>query len=338
MVNAIVLDCEGARLSDDERAFFKDADPLGFILFARHCESAEAVRAHCDELRDCLGRDVFILIDQEGGRVTRMKPPVFPEHAAPGLIGQLWRLDPNKALEAAHLNAKLLGRMVSDLGVNVNCIPSLDAPQMESDPATLGDRAFARHRDTIVALGRAAVEGSLEGGALPVVKHMPGLGRALCDSHLDLPRVSASLNDLQTEDFAPFKALNDAPLAMTAHVVYEALDAETPATLSQEVIGGVIREQIGFDGLLFSDDLKMQALSGGYDARVRDALAAGCDVALLCNVTLSEKELAMKGAAPLTGAGQARAARAMAFLQPPSHEDTAADYDRLKRLLHPVMI
>ncbi len=337
MSNAIVFDCEGARLSDDERAFFREADPFGFILFARHCETAENIRAHCDELRDCIGRDVMILIDQEGGRVTRMKPPIFREHVAPGVIGELWRLDPNKALEAAQLNAKLLGRMVSDLGVNVNCIPSLDAPQIDSDPATLGDRAFARHRDTIASLGRAAVNGSIEGGALPVIKHMPGLGRALCDSHHDLPKVTAKREDLEAEDFPPFKALNEAPLGMTAHVVYDALDAERPATQSPYIINEVIRGEIGFDGLLFTDDLKMQALSGDYDERVATTLAAGCDIALVCNISLAEKQTAMKGVKPLTDAATARSARAFNMLNEPDRSDTREDYAVLEALLKPVM-
>ena len=336
MTSALVLDCEGARLSDDERALFREIDPWGFILFARHCASAEAARAHCDELRECVGRDAPILIDQEGGRVARMKPPVFPAHRAPAAFGELWRLDPEKAREAARLNARLLGRMVSDLGVTVNCAPSLDTPQIDADPATVGDRAVAKHPETIAALGEAMIEGALEGGVAPVIKHMPGLGRVLCDSHHELPRVSAGKNDLQREDFAPFKALASAPAGMTCHVVYEALDPDAPATLSQTIIHEIIRGEIGFDGLLFTDDLKMKALGGPYDQRVAGALDAGCDIAVACNLNFEEKQQAARGARVLTEAAQNRANAAMARIPSISREDTADAYRRLEELLRPV--
>ena len=336
-VSAVIYDCEGARLSDDERAFFREANPWGFIVFARHCETPEALAVHCDELRDCVGRDAPILIDQEGGRVTRMKTPVFPEHKAPATFGELWRLDPEKALQAAKLNAQLLGRLVSDLGVNVDCVPSLDVPQIDADPATVGDRALAKHPDTIAALGRAVVEGLIEGGALPVIKHMPGLGRALCDSHLELPRVVASKDDLRKEDFPPFRALNDVGMGMTCHVVFEAYDADQPATLSPTVVNDVIRGEIGFDGLLITDDLKMEALSGGYDERAEKALAAGCDVALCCNLSLADKQLAAKGVGALDGKAAARAEKALAPLRSPKRDDTSSAYEQLASLLKPVL-
>ncbi len=336
MPSAVVYDCEGARLSDDERAFFREADPWGFILFARHCETPEAVRAHCDELRDCVGRDAPILIDQEGGRVTRMKTPVFREHKPPALFGELWRLDPKKALEATRLNATLLGRMVSDLGVTIDCVPALDVPQIDADPATVGDRALAKHPDTIAALGRAAMEGLIEGGALPVIKHMPGLGRALCDSHHELPRVIAGKDDLRKEDFAPFKALNDAPMGMTCHVVFDAYDDVNPATHSKAIVEDVIRGEIGFDGLLFTDDLKMEALDGDYAARVRRSYEAGCDIALCCNFSLADKVKAHSEARPLAGDGERRARAAMALLTEPDRPSTEEQYARLADLLRPV--
>ncbi|MEL7489396.1 MAG: glycoside hydrolase family 3 N-terminal domain-containing protein [Pseudomonadota bacterium] len=336
MQSAVVYDCEGARLSDDERAFFREADPWGFIVFARHCETPDAVRAHCDELRDCVGRDAPILIDQEGGRVTRMKTPVFPEHKPPAVFGELWRLDPKKALEAARLNAILLGRMVSDLGVTIDCVPALDVPQIDADPATVGDRALAKHPDTIAALGRAAMEGLIEGGALPVIKHMPGLGRALCDSHHELPRVIAGKDDLRKEDFAPFKALNDAPMGMTCHVVFDAYDDANPATHSKAIVEDVIRGEIGFDGLLFTDDLKMEALDGDYAARVRRSYEAGCDIALCCNFSLADKVKAQSEARPLTGDGERRAGAAMGLLTEPDRPATDAQYARLADLLRPV--
>jgi len=336
-VSAAIYDCEGARLSDDERAFFREVNPWGFIVFARHCETPEGLRAHCDELRDCIGRDAPILIDQEGGRVTRMKTPVFPEHQAPAIFGDLWRLDPEKALAAARLNAQLLGRLVSDLGVNVDCVPSLDVPQIDADPATVGDRALAKHPDTIAALGRAVVDGLIEGGALPVIKHMPGLGRVLCDSHLELPRVSASKDDLRKEDFSPFRALNDVGMGMTCHVVFEAYDKDQPATLSSTVINDVIRREIGFDGLLITDDLKMKALKGGYDERAEKALTAGCDIALSCNLSLEDKQTAAKGVSDLEGKSAARAERALSPLNTSERDDRVEAYKRLASLLRPVL-
>ncbi|MBI1365910.1 MAG: beta-hexosaminidase, partial [Alphaproteobacteria bacterium] len=183
MPSAAIYDCEGARLSKEERAFFRDADPWGFILFARHCETAEAVRAHCAELREAVGRDAPILIDQEGGRVARLKPPAFRSHPAPATLGRLWKLDPSAAREAARLDGFLLGRLVADLGITIDCAPMLDVPQKDSDAQVIGDRALAGHADQIAVLGREMMDGVIEGGALPVIKHLPGHGRALVDSH-----------------------------------------------------------------------------------------------------------------------------------------------------------
>ena len=326
-------------MSVEEKAFFCDVDPWGFIVFARHCQSADALRAHCDELREAVGReDAPILIDQEGGRVARMAPPVFPKHPAPAVFGELWRLDPAKAKEAARLNACLLGRMVSDCGVNVNCVPMLDVPQMDADPAVIGDRAIAKHQDIIAALGAEVAAGSLEGGALPVIKHLPGHGRALCDSHHELPRVGASKEDLAAVDFAPFRALKDAALGMTGHVVYEVYDDARCATLSPVVIGEVIRGAIGFDGLLLTDDLKMKALDGPFDARVRDAYEAGCDVASCCNFSMAEKQQTLGALRPLDGRAAQRAATALGALKPVERTDTGAQYERLETLLKPVLV
>ncbi len=339
MPSAVIFDCEGPRLSDEERAFFKDVDPFGFILFARHCESPDQVRAHCEELRECVGRaDAPILIDQEGGRVARRKPPVFPAHPAPAVFGELWKLDPAKANEAARLNGYLLGRMVSDLGVTVNCAPMLDVPQIDSDPVVIGDRALAKWPDVIAALGLATAEGLKEGGALPVIKHLPGHGRSLCDSHHELPRVSASRRDLEACDFEPFRLLRDEKMGMTAHIVYEALDRERPATLSPAVIQEVIRGEIGFDGLLFTDDLKMKALGGALADRIRGAYDAGCDVALACNFSMAEKKESAGALRALEGRAAARAQSAMAALTTPERSDLDGDYDRLNALIRPVLV
>ena len=338
MPTAAIYDCEGPRASAEEKAFFRDADPWGFIVFARHCQGAEELRAHCEELRECVAReDAPILIDQEGGRVARMQPPVFAGHKAPAVFGELYRLDPAKALEAARLNALLLARMVSDCGVNVNCVPMVDVPQADADPVVMGDRACAKHADTIAALGAAVIEGTLEGGALPVIKHLPGHGRALGDSHHELPRVCARKEDLQAVDFEPFRALNDAPLGMTAHVVYEAYDAQTCATLSPVIVEEVIRKEIGFDGLLLTDDLKMKALDGPFDARARGSYDAGCDVVLCCNFDMAEKKESARALRPLEGRAGERAAAALAQLKPVDRGDTAADYARLDALLKPAL-
>ncbi len=338
MPTAAIFDCEGPRLSAEEKAFFKDVDPWGFILFARHCENADQVRAHCDELRECVGRaDTPILIDQEGGRVARMKPPAFAAHPAPAVFGELYKLDPKKAGKAARLNGYLLGRMVSDLGVTVNCVPMLDVPQMDADAQVIGDRAIAKHPSTITVLARQMMEGLIEGGALPVIKHLPGHGRSLCDSHHDLPRVCASKSDLRNCDFAPFRDLRDAGMGMTAHIVYEAYDPERPATLSPVVVGDVIRGEIGFDGLLFTDDLKMKALGGAIPDRISAAYEAGCDIALCCNFTLSEKRESARALRLLAGKSAVRASLAMAGLRAPERGDTSEAYERLKALIKPTL-
>jgi beta-N-acetylhexosaminidase len=269
--------------------------------------------------------------------VARMKPPTFPAHPAPAVFGDLWRLDPTVAREASRLNGYLLGRLVSDCGVTINCIPMLDVPQADADPMVIGDRAYAKHGDVIASLAKAACEGLLAGGALPVIKHLPGHGRALCDSHYELPRTSARREDLRDVDFAPFRALNDVRMGMTAHVLYETYDAERCATLSPIIIEEVIRGEIGFDGLLFSDDLKMKALGGSLEARMRDSLAAGGDIALCCNFTMDEKREALKGAGALSGKSAARAAAALDELQAVERGDTAEAYSRLQAMLAPVL-
>jgi beta-N-acetylhexosaminidase len=336
-MRALILDCEGARPSPDERALYRDADPWGFILFARHCPSAEHVRALCDELRDCVGRDAPIFIDQEGGRVARMKAPVFPPHPPMAVFGALWREDPDKAVAAARVNARLIGRLISDLGVDVDCVPMLDVRQHAADKDVIGDRALDGDAAVVAALGRAVMEGLMEGGALPVIKHMPGHGRATVDSHHHLPRVDASKEALRAVDFAPFRALADAPIGMTAHVVYEAYDAERCGTLSPVIVNDVIRGEIGFDGLLVSDDLKMKALGGPVRERVEGALGAGVDIACCCNFSFAEMVEAADAARPLAGKALARAEAALARRPGPVlRADTAGDYQRLAAMLETV--
>jgi beta-N-acetylhexosaminidase len=296
---AAILGCSGHVLNDQERAFFTDAQPLGFILFARNCDNPDQVRELVNSLRQCVGRaDVPVLIDQEGGRVQRLKPPHWRDAPAAYNFVTLYQKDPGLALDAVRLNARLIAHELTSVGINVDCAPLLDVVQPGADPI-IGDRAFGDDPATISALGRAACEGFLMGGVLPVLKHIPGHGRADVDSHKLLPRVDVDLETLSETDFAPFRTLNAMPWAMSAHVLYTALDANQPATLSPDIIS-MIRDDIGFDGVLVSDDLSMQALSGTLGERTSRAMAAGCDVALHCNGQMAEMIMVTENCGDLT--------------------------------------
>ncbi len=321
---AFISGCHGLALTPEERAFFRDAEPWGLILFGRNIESPDQIRSLCGQFREAVGRsDAPVLIDQEGGRVQRIRPPLASAHPAAAAYGRLYEFDPQAALTAARLGAELLGAELSSLGVTVDCLPVLDLPAQGMTDA-IGDRAYAAAPEAIARLGRAVIDGLLAGGALPVVKHMPGHGRATVDSHFHLPRVSADRAALEATDFRPFRALADAPIGMTGHIVFEAIDPEQPATLSPAVIDGIIRGHIGFDGLLLTDDLSMKALSGGVGDSAARAFAAGCDVALHCNGAMGEM-LEVAAAAPrLEGRSADRAARALALLGPRAEVDVAA--------------
>ncbi len=280
---AVIFGCASTQLTAQEKAFFTDCNPLGFILFQRNCETPEQVRALVDDLRACTGREKTpVLIDQEGGRVARLKPPHWPEFPPAKAYGDVFARDEKAGEEAAMLGGRLIAVELSALGITVNCAPVLDLAHPGADPV-VGDRAFAADAAIVARLARAFMGGLMAGGVAAVVKHVPGHGRALVDSHKGLPCVDASLDDLQTTDFVPFKALNMAPWAMSAHVTYTALDPDHPATLSPLVIEDTIRRHIGFRGILLSDDLSMKALSGDFAHRARACLQAGCDVALHCN-------------------------------------------------------
>ncbi len=283
MPAAVIFGCAGPRLSADERAFFRDADPLGFILFARNVATPQQVRALTGDLRDCVGRaEAPVLIDQEGGRVARLKPPYWRVAPPAALFGALHGREPEAAVEAARLNARLIAADLAPLGIDVDCAPVLDVT-VAGAHGVIGDRAFGNTPAVVAALGRAQAEGLMAGGVIPVMKHIPGHGRARADSHFELPIVEAARAELEACDFAPFRALADLPWAMTAHVLYRALSGNQPATTSQAIVRDVIRGHIGFDGLLITDDLSMQALDGSHAERARAGLAAGCDVALHCN-------------------------------------------------------
>jgi beta-N-acetylhexosaminidase len=308
---AIVLGCAGERLTADEKRLFADADPLGFVLFRRNCVDREQVRALVAECRACVGRaDAPVLIDQEGGRVARLRPPHWRAYPAPARIGAL--PDP-LAEEAARLGARLIAEDLWEIDVTVDAIPVLDLPAAEADPV-IGDRAYGAEPARVAKLGRAVCEGLLAGGVLPIVKHMPGHGRAKVDSHRALPRVEAKREALANWDFAPFRALAAMPdmvaWAMTAHIVYAAIDDSAPATFSRRIIGEVMRGEIGFDGVLVSDDISMGALSGSLAERARRCLAAGCDLVLHCSGVFEEMVEIVEAAAPLTASAQTRISQA----------------------------
>ncbi len=287
---AFISGCEGLTVSADERAFLREADPWAVILFGRNVRDREQVRALTGELREALGRDAPILIDQEGGRVQRFKPPQWRAYPALASYGEVFGRDPQAATEATRTAHQLMALELSAAGVDVACAPVLDVPVDEADPV-IGDRAFSRDPYAVATLGRAALEGLAEGGVLGVIKHIPGHGRATADSHIALPMVETSRAQLEVTDFAPFRALAFAPMAMTAHVLYTAIDDQYPATTSKTMIDEVIRGAIGFDGLLMCDDLSMQALEGDLAARTRNALAAGCDVVMHGNGMLHGERL-----------------------------------------------
>lgn len=313
MTRACILGCAGPSLSAGEAAFFRDVQPWGFILFKRNIEAPGQVRELTAALRETVGRpDAPILIDQEGGRVQRMGPPNWPAYPPARAYGDLKTNDPLVRREIARLGARLMAHDLAAVGVNVDCLPCLDVPAADGHEI-IGDRAYAAEPDRVAVLGRAAAEGLIAGGVLPVIKHIPGHGRASADSHHELPVVESSLEVLDATDFPPFRALSDMPMAMTAHVVYTTLDRRRPATTSRKAIA-FIRESLGFNGLIMSDDLSMKALGGAFQDRARAAVAAGCDVALHCNGQMAEMEAVVAGCGALRGKARRRAEAALARL------------------------
>lgn len=329
--DAAIYGCAGPRLNKDERRFLADADPLGIILFARNCETPAQIRALIADISDCLGYRPLILIDQEGGRVARLRPPHWPDLPAVAWIGDLWQRDRVAAERAAYLHGRLLAAMLLPLDITVDCAPVLDIAFPETHDV-IGDRAFSPNAKAVATLGRALADGLLDGGVLPVIKHVPGHGRACTDSHKELPQVDTSANELAISDWLPFRALADAPLAMTAHILYTALDPVRPATLSKTIIGDVIRGKLGVSGLLMSDDIGMKALSGSPGELTRAAIAAGCDCVLHCSGRLDEMIAVAAAAGKLSDKAMERLQRAIAMLHPPQPADLMAfreEYDNL---------
>ena len=327
---------EGPELTASERDFFRDVDPAGFILFKRNCETREQLRSLTDSLRQLTGRaDLPILIDQEGGRVARMKPPEWVAFPAAERFAQLYQLAPSSAIEAARSNARAIGLMLRDVGINVNALPLLDVRQ-EGASDIIGDRALGSQPMQVAALGRAVLDGLASTGVVGIIKHIPGHGRALVDSHHELPVVTATADELEV-DLEPFERLSSAPMGMMAHVVYTAWDADHPSSQSPFVIEHIVRQRIGFDGFLMSDDSNMNALTGSQAERAAACVGAGCDVALPCNGVLSDNVEIAKALGAMTIEATERLARAMAITlvdsEGPDFAEAVARRDELLALV-----
>ncbi|WP_246160264.1 beta-N-acetylhexosaminidase [Aureimonas fodinaquatilis] len=332
---AWISGCKGPALTDDERRFFADERPWGFILFARNIADAPQLQALCAELSALAGGTVPIFVDQEGGRVQRLRPPLAPVLPAAKAIGDLYGRDAHAGQQAAFLHGALIAANLKQYGINADCIPCLDIA-CEDGHSVIGDRALNDDVQVVALLGRKMAEGAMAGGVLPVMKHIPGHGRANADSHFNLPHVDATFAELAKTDFLPFAELADLPAAMTAHVLFSAIDPLWPATLSPTIISQIIRQTIGFDGLLMSDDISMKALKGNLGESAAMAIEAGCDIVLHCNGDLAEMR-AVAGSVPeLNGDAAHRAESAMAIIgQPadiPDFENLWDDYQQLMAL------
>ncbi len=323
-IKALIAGVYGKSLTAEDLVFFKDNPPWGYILVARNVEEPAQLLSLTDELRALSGRpDVPILIDQEGGRVARLRPPHWPSYPPGRVLGQIYHRNAEAGLRAAFLQSRLIALDLAKVGVNVDCLPVLDVP-VEGAHDVIGDRAYSYQPYEVATIARAACDGLLAGGVLPIIKHIPGHGRAFADSHKELPVVDTSPCVLACTDFYPFMQLSGMPMAMTAHVVYSALDPENPATNSPILIGRIIRGWIGFDGLLMSDDLSMQALSGDFAHRTHSAFAAGCDVVLHCNGVMEEMREIASACPELDGEAARRARAAMNWLRKPEPADEVA--------------
>ena len=330
---AFITGVSGTVLTAAEREFIRGMRPWGFILFKRNVEAPDQVSALVDELRSCLGEaDAPVLIDQEGGRVARLGPPHWPVYPPGAVFGALYDLDPALGLNAARLSSRLIAADLIDLGISVDCLPLADVPVAGAD-AVIGNRAYGTEPAKVAAIARAVTEGLEQGGVLPVLKHIPGHGRAAADSHFRLPTVDTSKQELERTDFAAFQPLADLPMAMTAHVVFSALDPAHPATTSATIIRQVIRGVIGFQGLLMSDDVSMNALAGSIAERTRAIVNAGCDMVLHCNGNLDEMRDVARETPELAGEALDRARRALASRRAPAPFDRQAARAELEALM-----
>jgi len=332
MPRAFITGIAGTTLSEQERGFLREAQPWGLILFKRNVSEPKQVLELTNSFRDAVGWNAAILVDQEGGRVQRLGPPHWPVYPPAAAFGKLYDRDPAAALAALRLSSRLLSRDLAGLAIDVACLPVADLPVAGAD-AVIGDRAYGTTPDKVAALAGAAARALLNGGVLPVVKHIPGHGRATADSHLSLPVVATDRDTLERTDFVPFRALSKLPLAMSAHVVFSAIDAAHPATTSATMVREVIRGSIGFQGLLMSDDISMGALSGTIAERSRAAIAAGCDIVLHCNGKLDEMQQVAGEMPALAGEALKRAESALASRRPPQPFDRKGARIRLDELI-----
>ena len=332
-MKAFIAGVAGTELSTEERSFFRSERPWGFILFKRNVETPTQIAALTGQLREALGEpEVPIFIDQEGGRVQRLGPPNWSSYPAGAVFGQLYDIAPAMGVTAARLSARLIADDLQRIGVTVDCLPLADVPAPGAD-AVIGDRAYGTEPGKVAAIARAVAEGLEQGGILPVVKHIPGHGRAAADTHFRLPVVDASEKELERTDFVAFRPLADLPMAMTAHVVFRAYDPVQPATTSATIIERVIRRLIGFQGLLMSDDVSMNALAGSIAERTRAIFAAGCDVVLHCNGKMTEMRDVAREAPELSGQALQRAKRALAVRKAAKPFDRAAARAELDALV-----
>lgn len=320
---AVISGCEGLRVTAEERALFRETRPFGFILFARNIDTANQVSALCEDLRACVDHDAPILIDQEGGRVQRIRAPLATEWLPP--LEQVAQAG-EKAARSMYLRYRMIAHELRSLGIDSNCAPMVDVARPETHKF-LQNRCYGSDSETVIAIGKAVAEGLMDGGVLPVIKHMPGHGRAFVDSHLDLPRVTAERHELEA-DFAPFRAMNDLPMGMTAHIVFDAVD-DAPATTSAKAMQ-MIREDIGFGGLIMTDDIGMEALSGTVAERSIASLAAGCDAVLHCNGTFADRQAVAEACGEMSDAAQARAEAVLAIKRVPQPVDIEAIAEELK--------
>ena len=333
-MRAFICGLAGPKLSDKERHFLGDQQPWGVVLFARNLRNTNQIKALTADNRATLDRErVPILIDQEGGRVQRICPPLCRAYPAARTYGNLYRRDPVLGVEAARLGAKLIGLDLGNFGITVNCMPVLDIPTEGSD-AAIGDRAYGNDADTVLTLGGAAADGLMAAGVMPVMKHLPGHGRAKVDSHKKLPIIETALARLEETDFMPFRLwARRIPAGMTAHVVLTAVDDERPATLSDRVIGGIIRRRFGFDGLLMTDDISMDALNGPVSERAEKAIRAGCDLVLHCNGDADEMAAVAAAVPELAGDALRRAEAAFDSTSQSAAHDRKALHARFDDIL-----
>jgi beta-N-acetylhexosaminidase len=331
-MRAFITGVAGSALTNEERLFLREAEPWGLIVFVRNIAGPDPLRRLIGEFRSAVGRDAPVLIDQEGGRVQRLGPPQWPSYPPGGAYGALYDKDRQTGLAAARLGARLIASDLAGLGIDVDCLPLADVPVPGSDPV-IGDRAYGTEPVKVAAIAGAIAEGLADGGVLPVLKHIPGHGRATADSHKRLPVVATDRATLDTTDFAAFRPLAALPLGMTAHVVFSAIDPVAPATLSAAIVGGVIRDSIGFRGLLMSDDISMHALSGSLSERSAAAIAAGCDMVLHCNGEAAEMRAVAATVPALAGEAARRAAAALASKRRPAPFDVAAGRAEFSRLM-----